>query len=176
MPKVANQKLKLLYIADYIIHYSDEENGFYVKDLQEYLLTKGIKAEYHSITDDMKLLRDQFGMEIEGGGGRGSPFFLLSRHFPFEDLSVIAECVGSAKFISEKEALRLTETLKGFCSVYQAEEISRDYFITDSPLFYLLSASILQERTAQVKKNRVRNCVRIGYNFLHEPLNDCCLF
>lgn len=133
MPKVANQKLKLLYIADYIIHYSDEENGFYVKDLQEYLLTKGIKAEYHSITDDMKLLRDKFGMEIEGGGGRGRPFFLLSRHFPFEDLSVIAECVGSAKFISEKEALRLTETLKGFCSVYQAEEISRDYFITDRP-------------------------------------------
>ena len=41
MPKVANQKLKLLYIADYIIHYSDEENGFYVKDLQEYLLSKG---------------------------------------------------------------------------------------------------------------------------------------
>ena len=32
MAKVANQKVKLLFIADYIVRQSDDENGFYIKD------------------------------------------------------------------------------------------------------------------------------------------------
>ena len=87
MPKVSNQKVKLLYIADYIVRKSDDENGFYIKDIKEHLEEKGIKAHYHSITDDIKLLRDQFGMDIDGGGGNGRPLFLLSHHFKFEDIS-----------------------------------------------------------------------------------------
>ena len=131
MPKIANAKVKLLFIADYIVRKSDEDHGFYIKDIKEYLESKGIKAEYHSITDDIKLLRDQFGMDIEGGGGR--PFYLLSHFFPFEDISVISECVGSAKFLSEKDAKRLTDTLKGLCSEYQAETIDSDYFVVERP-------------------------------------------
>ena len=133
MPKVSKAKIKLLYIADFIIHNSDEEHGFYIKDIKEYLEEKGIKAEYHSITDDIKLLRDEFGMDIDGGGGFGRPFYLLSRHFAYEDISVIAECIGAAKFISEKEAKRLTETIKGFCSKWQAEKIDSDYYVWDRP-------------------------------------------
>ena len=133
MAKLSNQKVKLLFIADYIIRNSDEDHGFYIKDLKEHLESKGIIAEYHSITDDIKLLRDQFGMDIDGGGGRGRPFYLLSRHFPFEDISTIAECIGSAQFLSEGEAKKLTETLKGFCSEHQAKRIDKDYFVVGRP-------------------------------------------
>ena len=129
MPKVSNQKVKLLYIADYIMRNSDEYHGFYIKDIKEYLDSKDIKAEYHSITDDIKLLRDQFGMKIDGGGGR--PFFLLSRYFPFEDLSVIAECIGTASFLSDYDSKRLTDKLKKLCSESQADEIDRDYYVID---------------------------------------------
>ncbi len=133
MPKVSNQKVKLLYIADYIVRKSDDENGFYIKDIKEHLEDKGIKADYHSITDDIKLLRDQFGMDIDGGGGNGRPFYLLSHHFKFEDVSAIAECVGSAKFLSEAEAIRLTRILKELCSEKQEEKINIDYFVLERP-------------------------------------------
>ena len=133
MAKVSNQKIKLLFIADYIMRKADEENGFYIKDLQKHLEKKGIKAAYHSITDDIKLLRDQFGMEIDGGGGNGRPFYLLARHFKTEDISSIAECVGTAKFLSEKEAKRLTDLLKELCSEAQQDRIDRDYFVLDRP-------------------------------------------
>ena len=133
MPKVSNQKIKLFFIADYIIRNSDDEHGFYIKDIKEDLEKKGIKAEYHSITEDIKLLRDKFGMDIDGGGGNGRPFFLLSHHFAFEDISAIAECVGASQFISEAEANRLLEILKNFCSKEQAKKIDRDYFVVGRP-------------------------------------------
>lgn len=133
MPKVSNQKVKLLYIADYIMKNSDEEHGFFIKDIKEDLASRGIKAEYHAIIDDIKLLRDQFGMDIDGGGGRGRPFYLLSRFFPFEDLSVISECIGASSFLSEYDAKRLTDKLKKLCNDDQAKEIDRDYFVVERP-------------------------------------------
>lgn len=133
MAKRPNQKVRLLLIADFIVKHSDEANGFYVKDIKEYLDEKGIVSEYHAITDDIKILRDQFKMDIVGGGGRGRPFFLASRHFPFEDIRTISECIGTAQFLSEEEATRLNETLKGFCSIEQAKEIDKDYFVVERP-------------------------------------------
>ena len=45
MPKSSNQKLKLLYIADFLMRETDEENSVFIKDIQEHLQSKGITAE-----------------------------------------------------------------------------------------------------------------------------------
>lgn len=132
MPKNKNlNKLKLFYIADYLMSETDEDNRVLVRNIREHLETMGIPAEEHSISRDLALLRDEFGMDIQGG--RGKPIFLKSRYFPFEDISVIAECIGAAKFISQKDADRLLETLKLFCNKYQAEKIDSDYFVAERP-------------------------------------------
>ena len=132
MPKNKNlKKLKLFYIADFLMTETDEDHGVFIRDIEEHLEIMGVPAEQHSISRDLALLRDEFGMDIQGG--RGKPFYLKTRKFPVEDISVIAECVGSAKFISQKDAERLLETLKLFCNRYQAERIASDYFVAERP-------------------------------------------
>ena len=166
MAKIANAKVKLVYIADYIVRNSDDENGFYITEIRDYLATKGIKAEYHSITDDIKLLRDQFGMDIDGGGGNGRPFYLVSHHFKFEDVSTIAECVGSAKFLSEKEAIRLTDLLKELCSQEQEKKISRDYFVVERPR---QTQEDLKE-TLKTIRDAINNNVKITFKYTTRTL------
>ena len=61
MPKSDNQKLKLFYIADYLMTETDgdydkdaeEKHGVYIRDIREYLEKKGIIAEEHSISRDI---------------------------------------------------------------------------------------------------------------------------
>lgn len=95
------QKLKLFHIANYLMKETDfinnEPIGVYAREIREYLKEKGIEAEEHSICRDIKALRDNFKMDIEGGAGR--PFYLASHYFAIEDLSLIAECIGSVKFL-----------------------------------------------------------------------------
>ena len=141
MPKSENQKLKLFYIADYLITETDEDHGVYVRDIREYLADKGIEAEEHSISRDIKLLRDVFELDI--AGGRGKPYYLCSRYIDYEDISIIAECVGSSKFISNTEAERLVKLLRRFCSKHQADTITSEVFIT--------------ERTRTTQKNVLRH-------------------
>lgn len=128
MPRSEKQKLKLFYIADYLMTETDEEHGVYAKDIKEHLASKGISAEEHSISRDIALLRDEFGMDILGGGGK--PFWLCSRFVDYQDLATIAECVASAKFVCDKEAKRLVGILKRFCSRHQQETIRSEAFVS----------------------------------------------
>ena len=139
MPKSENQKLKLLYIADFLMKETDEgidqeteqRHAVYVRDIKAHLENKGIIAEEHSISRDISLLRDVFKMDIVGG--RGKPYYLRSRYLPLKELGEISECIGSSKFISNAEARRLVDLLKRFCSKYQEERIVSDYFVAERP-------------------------------------------
>ena len=130
MPKSEKQKLKILYVAKYFLENSDENHPIVAKDICDYLEDEcEIAAERRSIYRDIKLLRDVFGMDIEGT--RGGKYRLLSRQFEFDDLRLLAECVYAAKFISEPKAKELVETISELCSVYQAEDLQSEVFLCD---------------------------------------------
>lgn len=130
MPRTENQKLKILYVAKYLLENTDENHAATATDISDYLYEEyGIKAERRSIYRDIALLRDVFEMDIIGG--QGSRFKLMSRQFEFDDLRLLAECVYAAKFISKNQAKNLVETLGEFCSIYQAEELENEVFLCD---------------------------------------------
>ncbi|MBE7015224.1 MAG: WYL domain-containing protein [Ruminococcaceae bacterium] len=131
MAKSENQKLKILYIAKYFLEYSDENHPLTAeKDICDYLKEEyGIDAERRSVYRDIALLRDVFGMDIDGG--QGGRYRLMSRQFDFDELRLLAECVYSAKFISESQARNFISTLGEFCSVYQAEKLESEVFLCD---------------------------------------------
>lgn len=64
MPRSSNQKLKLLYVMDYLLHQTDEEHPASTKQIIEYLAAQGIIAERKSIYDDIEALR-LYGLDIE---------------------------------------------------------------------------------------------------------------
>ena len=101
MPKSEKQKLKIFYIADFLMRKTDDERDddkrllhtVLLKDIKKYLIDeKGIEAEEHSIRRDIDLLGDILDIR----GGKGKPVYIASRLFPFDDVKTIAECIASS--------------------------------------------------------------------------------
>lgn len=130
MPKSENQKLKILYVAKYLLENSDENNYVRTKDIVDHLVVDyGISAERRSIYRDINILRDVFGMDIVNG--HKNKYKLMSRQFEFDDLRLLAQCVYAAKFISKNQAENIIDTLGEFCSVHQAEKLKADVLLED---------------------------------------------
>lgn len=62
---------------------------------------------------------------------RQKGFYVRQRKFDLNDIRLLAECVYSAKFISQGQADRLAEVVCEFVSEYQAEKIRHNAFLTD---------------------------------------------
>jgi predicted DNA-binding transcriptional regulator YafY len=58
-------------------------------------------------------------------------FYVRQRQYDLNDIRLLAECVYSAKFVSEGQAKRLVNALCGMVSEHQAERIKHDAFLTD---------------------------------------------
>ena len=56
MPKSANQKLKLLYLMQYLLQKSDEEHPISIQQMVDELSRHDIKAERKTLYDDMEAL------------------------------------------------------------------------------------------------------------------------
>ena len=145
MPRKPNQKLKMIYIADYLMSETDADekgrmtHGVLLKTIREYLKEKGIEADEHAIRRDIDLLcggKDlAYDAVLDVRGGKGKPIYLGTRYLPFDDLEIIVECVASANFISRNEAEDLIEKLKRFCSRYQADTLTSEYIVAERPTY-----------------------------------------
>ena len=130
MARSENQKLKTLYVAKYFMENSDENHPVTAGDIVDYLREDcEITAERRAIYRDIAILRDEFGMDIDGG--QGGKYRLLSRQFEFDDLRLLAECVHAAKFISAAKAKELVGTISEFCSIHQADQLQEEVFLCD---------------------------------------------
>lgn len=130
MPKSENQKLKTLYVAKFFLENSDENHAVTANDILDYLREEcSIEAERRSIYRDIALLRDEFGMDIDGG--QGGKYRLMSRQFEQGDLRILAECVHAARFISASKAKELVETIGELGSIYQSESLQHEVFLID---------------------------------------------
>ena len=58
-------------------------------------------------------------------------FYARHRRYDPNDIRLLAECVYSAKFLSQGQADRLADVVCEFVSKYQAEKIRHDAFLTD---------------------------------------------
>lgn len=130
MSRSENQKLKTLYVAKFFLENSDENHAVTANDILDYLREEcSIEAERRSIYRDIAILRDEFGMDIDGGAG--GKYRLMSRQFDQNDLRILAECVHAAKFISASKAKELVETIGEFGSIYQSESLQQEVFLID---------------------------------------------
>ena len=73
MPRSENQKLKLLYIKEYLERRTDEDHPVSADVLAEYLQNQGISCERKSVYRDLEALRE-FGLDIQRREGRGGGF------------------------------------------------------------------------------------------------------
>lgn len=145
--KRKGQKYKSLLVIQYILKNADEENAVTVDDIRNHLAKYGIEAERRSIYRDIHELtellnreweddnqisdRDRLGYEITftrkphkdaPNGG----YLVTARPYEFDELRLLAECVNSARFLSENQAKNLRRTISGLCSKEQAKLLNTD--------------------------------------------------
>ncbi len=120
------QKLKLLYIYDYLKRFSDENHPAAVSDIIAYLEKNGVSAERKSIYTDVEVLRD-YGLSIERGATRQRGYYLKNSGIKRSELMLLADAIYASPVISQKKTAALIEKLCDLVSIYQAKEIMKQY-------------------------------------------------
>ena len=147
--KKPNQKLKPYLVMQILMHKTDENHCMTADDIAaELALTYGVDAERRSIYRDVEdinkvLLAVDEGCKIQEAEDliaedesykavhaiHRQGFQLQQRHYNFSDIRMLMECVYAAKFISQKQADRLSKIVGEFVSDYQAAKIKHDAFL-----------------------------------------------
>ncbi len=128
MPKSSNQKLKLLYLMQYLMERSDEQHPLSVADMIAELARYDIKAERKSIYDDLEALR-LFGLDIVQVRGKTTGYYIGARDFELAELKLLVDSVQSSKFITHRKTLALIKKIEGLASVYDAQLLQRQVFV-----------------------------------------------
>ena len=129
MPRSSKQKLKLLYVMDFLLRQTDEDHLASLVQILEHLEANGIAAERKSLYDDFDTLRD-YGMDIVCvGHGRGSGYYVASRDFELPELKLLVDSVQASKFITHKKTSALIRKIERLCSVHEARSLQRQVYV-----------------------------------------------
>ena len=129
MAKSANQKLKLIYLRDFLHSHSDEAHPVSMADIIKHLASWGISAERKSIYDDIEALR-LYGMDIIQVKGQGGGYYLGSREFELPELKLLVDSVQSSRFITGKKTMSLIKKVEGLTSIHEAGALHRQVYVS----------------------------------------------
>ena len=129
MARSANQKLKLLYLREFLLRSSDEEHPVTMAQIVEYLRLQGIAAERKSLYDDIEALR-QFGLDvITARSGNVTGYYVGARDFQLPELKLLVDSVQSSKFITREKSLELIGKLERLVSDAEARQLHRQVYV-----------------------------------------------
>ena len=152
----ANQKMKPYLVMEYLMRNTDENHAAPADAIVEYLRDDlGIDAERRSIYRDIEeinkalwLLENEnndvtiFDAEeaVEDDENDAEKFIVYDKHlkgfrvirrkYELSDIRLMAECIYASRYISQSEAERLVDIIKGFVSEEQSREIRTDALVT----------------------------------------------
>ncbi len=128
MPRSQNQKLRILYVKDYMLKYTDENHPVTVMQLIEFLSSHGIMAERKTIYSDFELLK-YYGLDIVMAKGKSTGYFVASREFELAELKLLVDSVQSSKFITSRKTLSLIKKIENLTNVYDAGSLQRQVYV-----------------------------------------------
>lgn len=149
--KRPNQKMKPYVVLQYLLKQTDENHVATASDIIGFLEECGILAERRSIYKDIeeinvvalmmeedctieeakKKLKEEPDLKFVDYEPHLKGFYVRQRHFDLNDIRLLAECVYSAKFVTEGQAKRLVDVVCDFVSEPQAERIRHNAFLAD---------------------------------------------
>ena len=131
MAKSEGQKLRVLYILDYLRLESDEEHPVSTQKLIDMLYAKGIHAERKTIYDDISRL-NEYGYEILQVQNRlGGAYYLGTRKFELAELKLLVDAVQSSRFITRKKSKELIKKLEDEVSRYDCSKLKRQVYVAE---------------------------------------------
>ena len=155
MAKTDNQKLKILYILDYLQKNSHQDKPVKANELISMLDRLGISCDRKTIYSDIAALQE-FGVDIVHLPGRNGGYYVASRNFQLPELKLLIDAVQSSRFLTEKKSRELIEKLCSQCNEQDARLMRRDVYVSgrvksmNETIYYSVDA--IQEAIAQNKQ------------------------
>ncbi len=132
MAKSENQKLKILYLLDILKTYTDAEKGITMQQIISRLSDFGITCERKSIYNDIFLLREIYGADIECfKNGKVTEYCLVSRDFELPELKLLVDAVSASKFITHRKSDQLIKKIENLTSKRLAKNLHSQVFVTN---------------------------------------------
>ena len=130
MPKSDNQKLKILYILDYLQKNSHEDHLVKASELITMLDRQHrIACDRKTVYSDIAALQD-FGVDIVSVPGKNGGYYIASRIFELPELKLLIDAVQSSKYLTEKKSRELIEKLCMQCNEQDATLIKRNVLVS----------------------------------------------
>ena len=129
MPRSSFQKLKIIYIMEYLLKNSDEDHAVTTNQIIAYLKSHDITAERKTVYSDVDALRD-FGLDIiRVSEGNNHGYYVASRDFELPELKLLVDSVQSSKFITHKKTLSLIKKIEKLAGIHSAQLLNRQVFV-----------------------------------------------
>lgn len=129
MARSYDQKLKILYILDYLQKNSHENKPVRAGELIEMLSRKEIRCDRKTVYSDIATLQ-QFGIDIISVPGKNGGYYIASRNFQLPELKLLIDAVQSSRYLTEAKSRELIEKLCDQCNEHEAGLLKRNVFVS----------------------------------------------
>lgn len=160
MPKSDNQKLKILYILDYLQKNSREDKLVRTAELITMLDREhNISCDRKTVYSDVAALQD-YGVDIISVPGKNGGYYIASRNFELPELKLLIDAVQSSRYLTEKKSRELIEKLCTQCNEHDANLMRRNVLVSgrvksmNETIYYNVDA--IQEAIGQNKQIHFR--------------------
>ncbi len=129
MPKSDNQKLKILYIWDYLQKNSHEGHPVRANELIAMLDKHNIRCDRKTVYSDISALMD-YGVDIISVAGKNGGYYIASRNFELPELKLLIDAVQSSRYLTERKSRELIEKLLKECNEQDARLMKRNIVVS----------------------------------------------
>ena len=130
MPKSDNQKLKILYILDYLKTNSQESKPVRTAELIHMLERQhNISCDRKTVYSDIAALQD-YGVDIVSIPVRIGGYYIASRYFELPELKLLIDAVQSSRYLTERKSRELIEKLCKECNEQDARLMKRTVLVS----------------------------------------------
>ena len=129
MPKSDNQKIKILYILDYLQKNSHEEHPVRASELIKMLDGHNIRCDRKTVYSDIAALQD-YGVDIISIPGKNGGYYVASRNFELPELKLLIDAVQSSRYLTEKKSRELIEKLCAQCNEQDGKLLKRTVLVS----------------------------------------------
>ena len=185
-----NQRMKHFLVLQYLLEHSDENHHVKTEDIVEYLKEEcGIYTERRSVYKDIQEINIAYVMIEEGvclerafrmleedpeletiRYKKKSGFYVARRALSLEDAKLLAECVHTTRFVTERGTKFIVNNIGRLLSEHQRKEILHDTFAVarvktnNTQIFTIVDT--IHEAMAQAKDGKAHTPEKISFQYL----------
>ncbi len=122
-------KLRILYLYQHLLRYSDAEHPISTAQLIEDLKKQyDIDVNRNTLANDLAMLHKS-GFNIEVIHSQSNSYYIDTQTFDLAELKILIDAVSSSKFITQKKSRELIEKLLSLTSEHSAAQLRRHIYV-----------------------------------------------